>query len=141
MNLSHKGFFEKREELTNKQSDLDKELFRLNTQKDKLNESLEIQTNHMWDEYELTLHSAMKLRDPEYNNAAEMKRNIATLKDEIKKLGDVNVGAIEEFKTLSERYEFMSGQRDDLVEAEAHLVEVIADLDEGMRKQFLEKFA
>ena len=102
---------------------------------------MEAQNNHMWEEYELTLHSAMKLRDPEYNNAAEMKRNIATLKDEIKKLGDVNVGAIEEFKNLSERYEFMSGQRDDLVLAEANLVDVIADLDAGMRKQFMEKFA
>lgn len=141
MNLSHKGFFEKREELTGKQSDLDKELFRLNAQREKLNETMEAQNNHMWEEYELTLHSAMKLRDPEYNNAAEMKRNIATLKDEIKKLGDVNVGAIEEFKNLSERYEFMSGQRDDLVLAEANLVDVIADLDAGMRKQFMEKFA
>ena len=140
LNNSHKGFFEKREELTAKQSDLDKELFRLNTQKEKLNETLELQNNHMWDEYELTLHSAMKLRDPEYNNAADMKKNIAILKDEIKKLGDVNVGAIEEFKNLSERYTFMSEQRDDLILAEAHLVEVIADLDEGMRKQFLEKF-
>ena len=95
----------------------------------------------MWEEYELTLHAAMKLRSPEYNDAPAMKRNANSLREEIKKLGDVNVGAIEEYKEISERYTFMNGQREDLIKAEANLVSVIEELDTGMRKQFTERFA
>lgn len=136
----HKGFFEKREELTKRQGDLDKELFRLEEQRAKLAESMEQQTNHMWEEYEITLHQAQKLRNEEYSNLAEVKKQITLLKDEIKKLGDVNVGAIEEYKSLFGRYSFMSDQREDLIKAETMLMEIIKDLDEGMRKQFQEKF-
>jgi chromosome segregation protein len=66
---------------------------------------------------------------------------ISSVRDEIRKLGDVNVNAIEDYKNLSERYVFLKTQHDDLVEAEKTLMEIIADLDTGMRKQFLEKFA
>ena len=141
MNEEHKTFFERREELTNKEAELDKEVYRLNAQKERLNEGLESETNHMWEEYELTLHAAMKLRSPEYNDAPAMKRSANGLREEIKKLGDVNVGAIEEYKELSERYTFMNEQREDLIKAEANLVSVIEELDTGMRKQFTERFA
>ena len=63
------------------------------------------------------------------------------IKDDIRKLGDVNVNAIEEYKEISERYTFLKTQHDDLVEAEQTLVGIIEDLDTGMRKQFTEKFA
>ena len=66
---------------------------------------------------------------------------IASVKDEIRKLGDVNVNAIEEYKEVSARYEFLKGQHDDLIEAEQTLIGIIEELDEGMRKQFEEKFA
>lgn len=141
MNEDHKNFFERREELTTKEADLDKEVYRLNSQKERLTENLETETNHMWEEYELTLHQAMKLRSPELSDAPAMKRNANTLREEIKKLGDVNVGAIEEYKELSERYTFMNEQREDLIKAEANLVSVIEELDTGMRKQFSERFA
>ena len=70
-----------------------------------------------------------------------MRRRIQELKTEIRKLGSVNVNAIEDFKNLSERYEFMKTQHDDLVEAEATLKKIIEELDEAMRKQFTEQFA
>ena len=70
-----------------------------------------------------------------------MKKMIASIKDEIRKLGDVNVNAIEDYKEISERYGFLKTQHDDLVEAEKTLVGIIEELDTGMRKQFLEKFA
>ena len=76
-----------------------------------------------------------------YENLSELKQQIAQIKDEIKRLGDVNVNAIEEYKEISERYEFLKTQHDDLVEAEATLVGIIEELDAGMRKQFTEKFA
>lgn len=140
LNLEHKDFFAKREALSKQQGTLDKELFRLNGQMEKLNDSITYQTNHIWEEYELTLHHAMKLKNENYNNPSEMKRSIAELREVIRKLGDVNVSSIAEYKELSERYSFMNGQREDLIRAEASLEEIIVDLDEGMRKQFTEKF-
>jgi len=65
---------------------------------------------------------------------------VAALRDSIKKLGDVNVNAIEEFKEVSERYTFLKTQHDDLVEAEKTLLQIIEELDTAMRRQFREKF-
>ncbi len=141
MSAAHKGFFEKREEVANQISNLDKEIFRLNSQREKLEEAQEYQNNYMWEEYELTLHAAMELRDTSYEDLAALKKLITALKDEIRKLGDVNVNAIEDYKEVSERYTFLKTQHDDLVEAEKTLVGIIKELDTGMRKQFLEKFA
>ena len=141
MNKEYKGFFEKREEVGRQMNELDKEIFRLNQQREKLEETMENQKNYMWEEYELTFHNAKELRKEEYDNLAEMKKSIAQLKDEIRKLGDVNVNAIEEYKEVSERYDFLKGQHDDLVEGEQTLMGIIEDLGTGMRKQFSEKFA
>ena len=69
-----------------------------------------------------------------------MKKEIAQVKDEIRKLGNVNVNAIEDYKEISERHAFLSGQYEDLKTAEAQLENIIQELDEGMRKQFTEKF-
>lgn len=141
MALTYKGFFQKQEELSKQINHLDKELYRLNSQQEKLNESAEQQSNYMWEEYELTFHNAADLRREEFDNPAEMKKQISRIKDEIRKLGDVNVNAIEDYRNLSERYVFLKNQHDDLVEAEKTLLDIIEELDEGMRKQFLEKFA
>jgi len=116
-------------------------VFRLNNQREKLNESAEQQTNYLWEEYELTPHAAAELRNSEYEDPLALKKLIAAVKDEIRKLGTVNVNAIEEYKEVSERYTFLKGQHDDLVEAEQTLLGIIEDLDSGMRKQFMEKFA
>ena len=141
LSASHKGFFRKREEISNQISELDKEVFRLNSQREKLNDAREYQTNYMWEEYELTPHNALLLRNEEYQDLPELKKQIYGIKDDIRKLGDVNVNAIEEYKEISERYTFLKTQHDDLVEAEQTLVGIIEDLDTGMRKQFTEKFA
>lgn len=63
------------------------------------------------------------------------------MRDEIKKLGNVNVNAIEEYKELSERHTFLSTQHGDLVQAEQTLLGIIDELDTGMRNQFEEKFS
>ena len=141
MSAEYKGFFQKREDITKRIGELDKEIFRLNSQREKLEEAQEYQNNYMWEEYELTLHAAEELRREEYGDLPQLKKLISSLKEEIRKLGDVNVNAIEDYKELSERYEFLKNQHDDLIEAEKTLVGVIDDLDTGMRKQFTEKFA
>ena len=141
MSTEYKGFFQKREDISKHISELDKEVFRLNSQREKLEEALEYQNNYMWEEYELTLHHAMTLRKKEDTNLPELKKKITTIKEEIRKLGDVNVNAIEDYKEILGRYEFLKGQHDDLIEAEKTLLGIIDDLDTGMRKQFTEKFA
>lgn len=120
---------------------LDKEVYRLSAQKERLEESVESQINYMWDEYEITLSDALSIRNEELTDLPAMKREISSLKDQIKKLGDVNVNAIEDYKNLMERYSFMKTQHDDLVEAEKTLEGIIQELDSAMRKQFNEKFA
>ena len=141
MSASYKGFFQKQEDVSKKIADLDKEIYRLNSQREKLEEAGNYQTNYMWEEYELTLHAAMELRDEAFSDLTDLKKQIAGIKDDIRKLGDVNVNAIEDYKEISERYGFLKGQHDDLIEAEKTLVGIIEELDTGMRKQFMEKFA
>ena len=136
-----KNFFTTREELSERMAALDKEVYRLNAQKEKLEESIETQINYMWDEYEITLSDASSLRDESMTDLSSMKREIVSIKEQIKKLGDVNVNAIEDYKNLMERYVFLKTQHDDLVDAEKTLEGIIDELDTAMRRQFREKFA
>lgn len=140
MSEDYRGFFQRQEEIAKRQSDLDKEIFRLNSQREKLKDALENHTNYLWEEYELAPHAALKLRNEAYGDLAALKKLAAQVKDEIRRLGDVNVNAIEEYREVSERYGFLKGQHDDLVEAEQTLIGIIEDLDAGMRRQFSEKF-
>ena len=137
----NKSFYQKNDELSSQISDLEKEIFRLNNGQEKLAEAKEYQTSYMWNEYELTYHNALALRSEDTYTLPELKKLISGVKDEIRKLGDVNVNAIEDFKELDERYTFLKTQHDDLIEAEQTLMKIIEDLDAGMRKQFTEKFA
>ncbi len=136
-----KNFFASREELSERMTALDKEVYRLGSQRERMEESIESKINYMWDEYEITLSDAESLKDDAMNDLPSMKKEISALKDAIKRLGDVNVNAIEDFKNLMERYTFLKTQHDDLVEAEKTLLGIIEELDTSMRKQFNEKFA
>ncbi len=137
---SHKAFFDSREALSSRRNELDKELFRLDSQKEKLEEASEGLMNHMWAEYELTYNAALPLRKEDCKSLQELKKASRLLREEIKGLGNVNVNAIEDFKEVSERFHFMDGQRKDLMEAEEALRQVIEKLDSGMKRQFKEQF-
>ncbi len=141
MNQKNKDFLQKREDLSKHMTSLDKEVYRLESQMEGLELSSDKQINYMWEEYELTYNMARELRDPNLTDLAQMRKRIQELKGSIKSLGNVNVNAIEEYKEVSERYEFLKGQHDDLVEAEATLEKIIEELDNAMRKQFKEQFA
>ena len=135
-----KSFFGKREDLSGRIGRLDKDLFRLQSQREKLEERRESQISYLWNEYELTPGAAKELRSTEELSLTEVRKRIEELKSSIRALGSVNVNAIEDYKEISERYEFMKTQHDDLVEAEATLQGIIEELDTGMRRQFEEKF-
>ena len=70
-----------------------------------------------------------------------MKKEISSLKEGIRALGPVNVNAIEDYKNLLERHTFLAAQHEDLVKSEETLTGIITELDNGMRKQFREKFS
>ncbi len=136
-----KNFFNEREQLSDRITSLDKEVYRLGAQKERMQESIDKSITYMWEEYEITLSDAEQLKDEEMTDLNGMKKQITSLKDELKALGTVNVNAIEEYRELMERYTFLSNQHDDLVEAEEKLRAMIEELDENMRVQFTEKFA
>ena len=141
MTANQKKYIDEREKLSETINGLDKEVFRLDHQKEKLEEQRETQIQYLWSEYEVTPSDARNLSDEEEMPLPEMKKKIAALKTSIRELGTVNVNAIEDYKEVSERFFFMKGQHEDLQKAEESLVKIIEELDEGMRKQFTEKFA
>ena len=137
----HKNFFLKRDELSRLMNDLDKEVFRLNSQKEKLIEQTDQQMNYMWEEYELTYSSALEYPVDAEISLTQAKKSIQEIKGQIKELGDVNVNAIEDYKNMSERFTFLSSQSEDLIRSEEALMNIIQELDTEMRRQFEEKFA
>ena len=137
---SHKAFFEKRDRLSEKTTLLDKECFRLRSQAEKVEEQREGRISYMWEEYEITPNNALSYKKEELDDFQEIKKDVARIKEEIRRLGSVNVNAIEDYKELLERHTFLTTQYTDLVKAEETLENIIQELDEGMRKQFAEKF-
>ncbi len=137
----HKNFFLKRDELSGLMNDLDKEVFRLNSQKEKLIEQTDQQMSYMWEEYELTYSTALEYPVEAELSLTQAKKSIQEIKGKIKELGDVNVNAIEDYKNMSERFSFLSAQSEDLIRSEEALMLIIQELDTEMRKQFEEKFA
>jgi len=93
----------------------------------------------LWDTYELNLTAATAMRR-EIESVAAVTRRIAEIKGEIRKLEPVNVGAIEEYKEVGERFEFMSAQKDDLEKAKEELVGIITDITEEMKTIFADSF-
>ncbi len=140
LNAKHKEFFTKRERLNEEITKLDKSSFKLAAQVEKITEQADALSKYMWEEYELTYQSAVELKDATLNDLDSLKREVTAVKAKIKALGDVNVNAIEDYKIVSERYEFLKGQHDDIIKAETNLLQIIAELDAAMRTQFEQKF-
>ena len=137
--ISQKKFFDEKNSILEKKSGIEKAIFRLVNQKEKHEEKLGNLTNYMWNEYELTIQTVSKFKEDNILNE-DMSKVIEDLKSEIKKLGNVNVNAIDEYREVAERYELMKTQHEDIIEAESQLVKIIEDLDIGMRRKFEEKF-
>ena len=139
----HTVIFKELEEQNDRMLLLEKENARLEARREKLESELESRVDYMWEQYELTYNYALELKrqDITADSAAQYRREKKEITQQIKQLGNVNVGAIEEYKTVGERYEFLRGQYDDIKEAEAKLLTMIDELNTAMREQFTEKFA
>ena len=97
-------------------------------------------TDKLWDGYELSHSAAEAIRQPVESRPKAVKA-IAELRRDIGALGSPNLGAIDEYARVSERWEFLSGQRDDVEKAKAELVGIISDITGEMRSIFSREFA
>lgn len=104
---------------------------------------LDVQLNHLLnalsEQYEISFELA-KSRYPVPEDVQQAEEQVTELKEKIRGLGDVNLGAIEEYERVCERLSFLEKQRDDLVEAKASLYDVIREMDDEMSRRFKETF-
>ena len=117
---------------------LKEQLVKIDVKKTKTAQDIEDIINKMWEEYELTPNSCENYEKPE--NVAQTQKRVKEIREEIKKLGSINVDSIEEYKQLKERYDFMCEQRLDLEDAIAKLKKIINEMTQVMKEQFSEKF-
>ena len=139
--LDRRQLMEKRDGITARLADLDKDMFRLQAQREKLEEKSESAAAYLWAEYEMTPSQAETWKEEGYNSPSQVREVIGQLKNQIRALGNINVNAIEDYREVSERYEFMRDQYEDLVAAREELERIIEELDQGMHRQFKENFA
>lgn len=117
---------------------LAQEMTKLQSKIETLGQAVEEDIGKLWEEYELTFSEAAIERDSKGKTASSA--HISKLKKEIKELGTINVAAIEDYKNVSERYEFLSEQKKDMTETKANLEKIITDMQGIMSQQFEEQF-
>ena len=93
----------------------------------------------LWDNYELSHSAAEELRRP-VENLQKANREMGELRRQISALGNPNLGAIDEYERVNTRYEFLTGQRDDVDKAKTELVHIIKDITGEMKEVFLRQF-
>lgn len=131
----------KREESMECANGFDKEIYRLNSILEKKQERQKELLDYMWETYELTYHQVKEQwKGQREESLSLVKETITELKGKIRELGPVNVHAVEEYREIAKRYEFLSEQQQDIVKAEKHLSSLMREMEEAMRKQFREKF-
>lgn len=111
---------------------LDLKVERYNIQYDNFNSKL-------WEKYELSFHMALEYKQ-KIENIKEAQSIVKETKEKIRSLGHINLNAIEEYKNIKERYEFMTDQIEDLTYAKDSLDEVIKEMYEKMTEQFTQSF-
>ena len=105
--------------------------------KSKLETDIDAIQDKMWEEYEVTPNTVTDYATVDSKTAKEVEN----LKSDIKKLGTINVNAIEEYKTLKDRFDFLTVQKEDLENSEKSLNKIILDMIEIMKIQFSNQFA
>lgn len=118
---------------------LAQEMTKLQGKIEALKTAVEEDIGKLWEEYEMTFSEALSERNQKGGKTAS-GAHISKLKREIKDLGTINVAAIEDYKNVSERYEFLSAQKKDMLDTKANLEKIIEDMQKIMADQFSVQF-
>ncbi|MDX8045024.1 chromosome segregation protein SMC [Gracilibacillus sp. S3-1-1] len=119
---------------------LQEEVQAIEIDRSRLDIELENRLTKLENEYSMTFEKASS-QYPQPENVETAKEQVKLIKKSIEELGTVNLGAIDEYDRISERYEFLTSQQSDLVEAKRTLYEIIAEMDEEMTRKFNETFS
>lgn len=139
--LKNEALEKSEEEIKSKMQVLDglkEEIIKIGLKKDKVKEDIERDTNKLWEEYELTPNNSSEYKKPD--NVQTTTKRVNELRNEIRELGSVNIDSIEEYKEVSKRYDFMCEQRLDIENTMAKLREVIGEMTDTMKAQFIKQF-
>lgn len=113
--------------------------YQLEIKKAKNDTQLDNMKDKLWNEFEISYAQAGDLRKEEFVMSSAVKES-REIRKELKEIGDVNVGAIEEYKQVSKRYEFMTEQREDVLKAMEELEDLVNNLDKTIMRSFKENF-
>ena len=94
---------------------------------------------NLWDDFEISYAQALTMKKENFVLSSSVKES-REIKNRIKELGDVNVGAIKEYEQISTRYEFLTEQRADILAAMSELQAIISDMDKTIKTKFKENF-
>lgn len=118
---------------------LQHETARLEAKNAKFESDCEAMINRLWDEYELTYNTALEYKKADFD-MNDGQKQASSLRSQIKALGNINVDAIEEYKEVKEKFDFLSGQKNDLDETKKKLENIITEMQQIMTEQFKKNF-
>ena len=126
-------------QLTDERERMSGEMARLAERKAAAENELNTTAAKLWEEYQLTENEAKALCVP-FDSLTELRRQVTEVRGKIRALGNVNVGAIDEYKEVKERYDFLKAQVTDVEKAKAELTRMIAELCSEMEELFTASF-
>ncbi|MCH5202085.1 MAG: chromosome segregation protein SMC, partial [Oscillospiraceae bacterium] len=130
---------QKEKELNSTREISGRELARLEERKVNLQKQYDDIISKLWEEYELTKRQAEEI-SIEIENVSTAQKRLNEIKSVIRSLGTVNVSAIEEYKEVSERYEFLNAQVNDVENSKSEIEKLINNLTKQMKEAFVENF-
>ncbi len=113
--------------------------YELEIKQAKYETQLDSYKDKLWEEFEVSYLQAVEFKKKDFNLGSAVKESRG-IKNRIKELGEVNVGAIKEYESVSERYEFLCEQRNDILGAMDSLKQIIDDMDKTIKQNFKESF-
>lgn len=140
LEAEQKDYFEQLEQMSSRITSLQTEISRNEGKISRIDLQTDEIRNRIWETYEMTIQQAEPMRQS-ISSRNEASRRIQTLRQSMRELGDVNLAAVEESHQVNERHHFMVTQRDDIEATRTQLTQVIDELTEAMKEQFLEHFA
>ena len=128
-----------KEELQQQETALQNQKYELEIKAAKNETQLNNYKEKLWEDFEVSYIQAMEFKKEEFVLSAAIRDN-RLIKNRIKELGEVNTGAIAEYETVNERYQFLTGQRKDILESADSLRQIIEDMDRTIKRRFRESF-